>query len=114
MICGKKELRTLVNISGQLDSVKRVIYMDDDIPSDASYIAYDWTITSFAKVVKLGSENSVDADLPLSADVAVIMYTSGSTGLPNVRKRETSLGCVALPISIFKSFYWIDCSKLYF
>ncbi|KAL2974984.1 hypothetical protein AAZX31_14G134100 [Glycine max] len=57
--------------------------MDDDIPSDASYIAYDWTITSFAKVVKLGSENSVDADLPLSADVAVIMYTSGSTGLPN-------------------------------
>ncbi|KAL2584310.1 hypothetical protein GLYMA_14G149700v4 [Glycine max] len=83
VICGKKELRTLVNISGQLDSVKRVIYMDDDIPSDASYIAYDWTITSFAKVVKLGSENSVDADLPLSADVAVIMYTSGSTGLPN-------------------------------
>lgn len=85
MICGKKELRTLVNISGQLDSVKRVICMDDDIPSDASSIAYDWTITSFAKVVKLGSENSVDADLPLSADVAVIMYTSGSTGLPKVK-----------------------------
>ncbi|KAG4976280.1 hypothetical protein AAZX31_13G063700 [Glycine max] len=82
VICGKKELRTLVNISGQLDSVKRVICMDDDIPSDASSIAYDWTITSFAEVVKLGRENPVDADLPLSADVAVIMYTSGSTGLP--------------------------------
>ncbi|RDX71703.1 Long chain acyl-CoA synthetase 9, chloroplastic, partial [Mucuna pruriens] len=82
VICGQKELRTLVNISGQLDTVKRVICMDDDIPSDASSIAHDWTITSFAEVERLGRENPVDADLPLSADVAVIMYTSGSTGLP--------------------------------
>lgn len=85
MICGRKELKTLVNISGQLDSVKRVICMDDDIPSDASSIAYNWTITSFAEVARLGKENPVEADLPLSADVAVIMYTSGSTGLPKVR-----------------------------
>ncbi|RVX22633.1 Long chain acyl-CoA synthetase 9, chloroplastic [Vitis vinifera] len=41
-----------------------------------------WTITSFSDVEKLGRENPVDADLPLSADIAVIMYTSGSTGLP--------------------------------
>ncbi|KAK7373153.1 hypothetical protein VNO80_06551 [Phaseolus coccineus] len=82
VICGRKELKTLVNISGQLDSVKRVICMDDDIPSDASSIAYNWTITSFADVERLGKENPVEADLPLSADVAVIMYTSGSTGLP--------------------------------
>ncbi|KAL1349447.1 hypothetical protein AAHE18_07G157900 [Arachis hypogaea] len=33
-------------------------------------------------VEKLGRENPVDADLPHPADVAVIMYTSGSTGLP--------------------------------
>ncbi|XP_061341905.1 long chain acyl-CoA synthetase 9, chloroplastic isoform X1 [Gastrolobium bilobum] len=82
VICGKKELRTLVNISGQLDSVKRVICMDDDIPSDASSVEHGWTITSFTDVEKLGRENPVDADLPLPADVAVIMYTSGSTGLP--------------------------------
>ncbi|KAK7301362.1 hypothetical protein RJT34_12225 [Clitoria ternatea] len=82
VICGPKELRTLVNISGQLDTVKRVICMDDDIPYYASSVAHGWTIASFAEVVKLGRENPVDADLPLSADVAVIMYTSGSTGLP--------------------------------
>ncbi|XP_020236521.1 long chain acyl-CoA synthetase 9, chloroplastic [Cajanus cajan] len=82
VICGQKELRTLLNISGQLDSVKRVICLDDDIPSNASAIAFDWIITSFAEVERLGRENPVDADLPLSADVAVIMYTSGSTGLP--------------------------------
>ncbi|XP_047149344.1 long chain acyl-CoA synthetase 9, chloroplastic isoform X2 [Vigna umbellata] len=82
VICGRKEMKTLVNISGQLDTVKRVICMDDDIPSDASSIAYNWTITSFSEVERLGRENPVEADLPLSADVAVIMYTSGSTGLP--------------------------------
>lgn len=82
VICGQKELKTLVNISGQLDSVKRVICMDDDIPSDASSVGHGWTIISFADVKRLGKEKPVDADLPLPADVAVIMYTSGSTGLP--------------------------------
>ncbi|KAK7351120.1 hypothetical protein VNO77_10329 [Canavalia gladiata] len=82
VICGRKELKSLAHISGQLDSVKRVICMDDDIPSDASSSQHGWTITSFANVERLGRENPVEADLPLSADVAVIMYTSGSTGLP--------------------------------
>lgn len=85
VICGQKELKTLVNISGQLDSVKRVICMDNDIPSDASSVGHGWTIISFSDVKILGKQNPVDADLPLSADVAVIMYTSGSTGLPKVR-----------------------------
>ncbi|KAK6277335.1 hypothetical protein POUND7_017658 [Theobroma cacao] len=79
VICANKELKKLVNISGQLDTVKRVICMDDEIPTSASG---RWTITSFADVERMGCENPVVADLPLSADVAVIMYTSGSTGLP--------------------------------
>ncbi|XVE60331.1 hypothetical protein DITRI_Ditri05aG0120400 [Diplodiscus trichospermus] len=79
VICGNKELKKLVNIGGQLDTVKHVICMDDEIPTSASG---RWTITSFADVERVGHENPVDADLPHSADVAVIMYTSGSTGLP--------------------------------
>lgn len=85
MICGRKELKSLVHISGQLDFVKRVICIDNDVPSDASSAQHGWTITSFSDVEKLGRENPVAADLPLSADVAVIMYTSGSTGLPKVK-----------------------------
>jgi hypothetical protein len=86
VICGRKELKSLVNIAGQLDSVKRVICIDNYVPSDASSAQHGWTITTFSDVEKLGRENPIEADLPLSADVTVIMYTSGSTGLPKVRR----------------------------
>uniref|UniRef100_A0A803LV37 AMP-dependent synthetase/ligase domain-containing protein n=1 Tax=Chenopodium quinoa TaxID=63459 RepID=A0A803LV37_CHEQI len=82
VICGQKEMKKLVDISGQLDTVKRIICMDDDFSSNASLVEENWTVISFAAVEKLGRENPVDADLPLAADAAVIMYTSGSTGLP--------------------------------
>lgn len=82
VICGNKELKKLMDIGQQLETVKRVICMDDEFPSDVNS---NWKATSFAAVQKLGSENPVDPEFPLSADVAVIMYTSGSTGLPKVR-----------------------------
>lgn len=85
VICGRKELTSLVHISGQLDSVKRVICIDDDKISSDLFAQTGWKITSFADVESLGRDNPVEADLPLSADVAVIMYTSGSTGLPKVK-----------------------------
>lgn len=86
MICGYKELKKLANISGQLDTVKRIICMDDEFQSDSSLVSgsTNWTITSFSDLDKLGRQNPVDPDLPLSADTAVIMYTSGSTGMPKV------------------------------
>lgn len=79
VICGNKELKKLMDISQQLETVKRVICMDDEFPSEASST---WTTTSLSDVQKLGRESPVDPNFPLSADVAVIMYTSGSTGLP--------------------------------
>uniref|UniRef100_A0A7N0U9E6 AMP-dependent synthetase/ligase domain-containing protein n=1 Tax=Kalanchoe fedtschenkoi TaxID=63787 RepID=A0A7N0U9E6_KALFE len=83
VICGRKELLKLAAISGQLDTVVRIICMDDDIPSNISMEgSSSWTVNSFADVEKLGRANPLDADLPLAADIAVIMYTSGSTGMP--------------------------------
>ncbi|KAG5245920.1 hypothetical protein OIU76_001886 [Salix suchowensis] len=84
VICGAKELKKLAEVSGQLETVKCVICLDDEIPSSASEMVQSgrWRVVSIVDVEKLGQENPVDAALPLSTDVAVIMYTSGSTGQP--------------------------------
>ncbi|GAB4844179.1 Long chain acyl-CoA synthetase 9, chloroplastic [Ancistrocladus abbreviatus] len=82
VICGQKEMKKIVDITGQLDTVKRIICMDDEFSTNVSLVEGRCTVASFAAVEMLGRENPIDADLPLSADIAVIMYTSGSTGVP--------------------------------
>ncbi|KAJ9564945.1 hypothetical protein OSB04_000911 [Centaurea solstitialis] len=82
VICGNRELKKLLDISGQIDTVERVICMDDEILSDPTKGSKSWKIYSYSEVEGIGRESPVDANLPLPADVAVIMYTSGSTGLP--------------------------------
>ncbi|GJN13692.1 hypothetical protein PR202_gb00424 [Eleusine coracana subsp. coracana] len=85
VICGQKELKKLIDISGQLDTVKRVVYINDEGISAEVSIARNsttWRLESFEEVDRLGNEAPVDANMPHPSDVAVIMYTSGSTGLP--------------------------------
>ncbi|KAJ8541718.1 hypothetical protein K7X08_002534 [Anisodus acutangulus] len=58
VICGQKELKKLVDISGQLDTVKRVICMDNEIPSSAIVAAgSNWELKTFSEVETLGREN---------------------------------------------------------
>ncbi|KAI4987847.1 long chain acyl-CoA synthetase 9, chloroplastic-like [Hordeum vulgare subsp. vulgare] len=85
VVCGRKEFKKLIDIGWQLDTVKRVIYINEDGISAEVSIAQNstsWSVKSFEEVGKLGAEAPVDANMPLPSDVAVIMYTSGSTGLP--------------------------------
>jgi long-chain acyl-CoA synthetase len=80
-------LKKLIDISGQLDTVKRVIYINEAGVSTEVSLAQNnssWQLSAFEEVQKLGQENPVEAVMPVASDVAVIMYTSGSTGLPKV------------------------------
>lgn len=85
VICDQKQLKKLIDLSSQLETVKHVVYMEE--PGDTSEPSFgsmssSWTIASFAKAESLGQDSPLQADLPEAADVAVIMYTSGSTGMP--------------------------------
>jgi len=85
LICDSKQLRKLDAIRSRLTSIQNVIYFEDGEKEDSfSGSLSGWTIASFSEVEKLGKENPVEPSLPSKNDTAVIMYTSGSTGLPKV------------------------------
>ncbi|KAL6846387.1 hypothetical protein ACP4OV_023835 [Aristida adscensionis] len=83
LICDSKQLKKLPAISSQLQSVRHIIYIEDE-PVEAETLNQmkHWTTLSFTEVEELGKKSYIDARLPSSSDTAVIMYTSGSTGLP--------------------------------
>ncbi|KAL8255243.1 hypothetical protein R6Q59_033464 [Mikania micrantha] len=81
LICDSKLLKKVGTVSSSLETLKNVIYFESD-NSEALTNIGDWKISSFSEVEKLGKNNPVNARLPIKKDIAVIMYTSGSTGLP--------------------------------
>lgn len=86
LICDSKLLKKVSLIISNLESVKRIIYIGDDGISDSEFSTSEdhLSVSSFADIEKLGKENPTQARYPSSDDIAVIMYTSGSTGLPKV------------------------------
>lgn len=87
MICDSKQLKKLAAISSSLETLKNIIYFEDDdtgMDLNSSGNLSTWKVTPFSEVEKLGKRSPVLPRLPIKKDIAVIMYTSGSTGLPKV------------------------------
>ncbi|KAB1209104.1 Long chain acyl-CoA synthetase 8 [Morella rubra] len=84
LICDSKQLKKLDAISPSLKSIQNVIYFEDDGTENdtVSGSTSKWTIASFSEVEKLGSKSPVPPSFPSKNGIAVVMYTSGSTGLP--------------------------------
>lgn len=85
VICDPKQLQKLFDISRQLDTVERVVYMDDTGLIDSPLLSRTdsgFTFLSFSELERHGRQNRAEPNLPVPADIAVIMYTSGSAGLP--------------------------------
>lgn len=87
LICDSKQLKKLAAIRTSLQTIQNVIYFEDDGSSEDNGLfesLSDWTVASFSEVERLGKTSPVPANLPSKNGIAVIMYTSGSTGLPKV------------------------------
>lgn len=85
LICDPKQLKTLAAISSKITTIKNVIYFEDgettnDLGLSAS-TSY-WKVSSFSEVEELGKNSHVPPSLPTKNGIAVVMYTSGSTGQP--------------------------------
>ncbi|KAL0311130.1 UNVERIFIED_CONTAM: Long chain acyl-CoA synthetase 8 [Sesamum angustifolium] len=85
LICDSKQLKKLAALSSSLTTLRNIIYFDDEDSSSGSTDTQEssnWQVSSFSEVEKLGRNNPAQPNLPIKKDIAVIMYTSGSTGLP--------------------------------
>ncbi|OWM76800.1 hypothetical protein CDL15_Pgr021192 [Punica granatum] len=82
LICESKQLKKLGAIQSKLTTIQNVIYFDDNETDTDSGLSGIWTVKSFTEVERLGKENPVPPSIPSKNGIAVIMYTSGSTGLP--------------------------------
>eukprot|EP00054_Salpingoeca_dolichothecata_P011451 m.63565 g.63565 ORF g.63565 m.63565 type:complete len:712 (-) comp19472_c0_seq1:101-2236(-) len=77
-----KKVTALVD-QGKLPAVKCVVYFDEVPEADKDAVdKATIQVVSLAKVEKLGETANHKPQRPTADDLAVIMYTSGSTGLP--------------------------------
>lgn len=80
-------MKKLAAISSSLKTIENVVYFEDDgSPVDTKFSGSmsGWKVASLSDVEELGKKNPVQPSLPSKHGVAVVMYTSGSTGLPKV------------------------------
>ncbi|XP_002972636.2 long chain acyl-CoA synthetase 9, chloroplastic [Selaginella moellendorffii] len=84
VICDVKQLQKIIGMSSHLKTVKRVVCMDEENQRLDTNLSgkTNWNVSSFSQLEKLGRDTPSEPRLPAPEDLAVIMYTSGSTGMP--------------------------------
>lgn len=102
LICNGSSIKLLDSLHEQCPSLKYLVYIDK-LSQESKY----YKTISFEDCVKLGSEKPIKVEKPSEKeDVAVLMYTSGSTGAPKgvmIQQRN-------LVAFIGSSMYLIKCA----
>ena len=82
VVCDGKLLKTLTKVAKDCPTLKHVVTMGE--PEQKSIDALPKSVfqTSLDEVAQIGTRKPMDARPPKPSDIAVLMYTSGTTGAP--------------------------------
>ncbi|XP_014219278.1 long-chain-fatty-acid--CoA ligase 4 isoform X2 [Copidosoma floridanum] len=71
------------NLLRKVPEVKNIIFMEDQLKqADVTGLKEGVRVIPFQEVIKSGSSSTAESVTPKGEDTAIIMYTSGSTGVP--------------------------------
>merc|ERR1719300_1311494 len=82
IIVSQELVPRLINVLPKCSSVKNVIIIPSHKPLSLPESSNGVKFSKFQDVLNLGSNSNVHAMPPSPSDTAIIMYTSGSTGVP--------------------------------
>eukprot|EP01100_Stratorugosa_tubuloviscum_P000594 TRINITY_DN112_c0_g1_i1.p1 TRINITY_DN112_c0_g1~~TRINITY_DN112_c0_g1_i1.p1 ORF type:complete len:691 (-),score=333.19 TRINITY_DN112_c0_g1_i1:98-2170(-) len=83
LITNGKLLKSILNVKSKCPSLKTIIYIDEgDNNTIQQLTTLGVKVIQFDEVFKIGKQNLLASNPGTGEDIAVIMYTSGSTGAP--------------------------------
>ena len=82
VIVSQELLPKLVNVLPSLPNVETVIVMEEPWNGPLDLDIINLKVYPFSSVVAIGQESDAEPTPPTPNDAAIIMYTSGSTGVP--------------------------------
>lgn len=124
VVADAKLLKVIAKVASKCTALKHIITITDDVPAETvkELEGLGITVTSMANVEKAGQEGPEASSKPTPAgmeDVAVLMYTSGTTGQPKGVELMHSnliamLACTFCPtgaVTAWPAKFKVDLSK---
>lgn len=75
-------LPKLLSIADNCPSLEHIVVYGDELPEEAKSASIKAKLYTWVDVIAMGRENPVEDVPPNPEDTAIIMYTSGTTGIP--------------------------------
>jgi len=82
VVCDGKLLKTLTKVAGNCPSLKHVVTMGEPEQASLDKLPKSVFQVGLDEVARLGARKPMEARPPKPTDIAVLMYTSGTTGAP--------------------------------